>query len=34
MGTHDKQPSLLETLLDSLVAAEREAAGWAKKPPY
>ena len=31
---HDNQPSLLETLLDSLVSAEREAAGRAKKPPY
>ena len=32
---HDfHQPSLLETLLDSLVSAEREAAGRTKKPPY
>ena len=31
---HDNQPSLLETLLDSLVSAEREAAGRAKKTPY
>ncbi|WP_375339150.1 transposase [Candidatus Thiothrix phosphatis] len=30
---HADQPSLLETVLDGLVAAEREADGRAKKPP-